>query len=100
MDDYIRASIRRDIGGDHQRIHHVSTQYSNITFKHILLPLWISAYRYHERSFRFLVNARTGEVCGERPYSRIKITLLVLFILAVIGVIALFANQGGGGQGM
>jgi hypothetical protein len=79
----IHASICGDIGGDHQRVHSVDTNYRHITFKHILLPVWLSAYRFRERTFRFLVNARTGEVQGERPYSWIKITLLVLFLLAV-----------------
>lgn len=83
MDDGIRSSICRDIGGDHQRISSVSTVYNNITFKHILLPIWLSAYRYSEKVYRFMINARTGEVQGERPYSAIKI------ILAVVGVIAL-----------
>ena len=96
MDEQIRAAIRRDIGGDHQRIHDVSTQHRDLTFKHILLPIWISAYRYMEKVFRFLVNGRTGEVQGERPYSWIKITLFVLTILAAIGgIVALVASGKG-----
>ncbi len=86
MSPVIRQTICRDIGGDHQRIHSVQTGYHDITFKHILLPLWISAYRYRQRTFRFLVNARTGEVCGERPYSAWKITLLILAILLAVGI--------------
>ena len=89
----IDSKIRWDIGGDEQRIHSKTTYYQNITFKYILLPVWISAYRFKERTFQFLVNARTGEVQGERPWSWIKITLLVIFILALIGVIVYFANK-------
>lgn len=89
----IEVTIRQDIGGDHQRIDSVDTRYRGITFKHILLPVWISAYRYQERVFRFLVNARTGEVQGERPWSAIKITLLILFIAAVIAAIILFTRK-------
>ncbi len=89
----IEEAIRRDIGGDHQRIDTVHTGYDAVTFKHILLPLWISAYRYHSKVYRFLVNARTGEVQGERPWSWIKITLAVLAALAVLGAI-LYFNQG------
>lgn len=84
MDDHIRATIRADIGGDRQQISSVQTRYGDITFKHLLLPVWISAYRYRGRVFRFLVNARTGEVQGERPWSAIKIALLVLSILVVV----------------
>ncbi len=90
----INATIRRDIGGDEQQILSKDTRYWDITFKHVLLPLWVSAYRYHGKVYRFLVNARTGEVQGERPWSWIKITLAVLLAIAVIAAIAFF-TQGG-----
>jgi hypothetical protein len=89
MADVIRGTIRRDIGGDEQRISSMNTRYSNLTYKHILLPVWLSAYRYGGRLYQFLVNARTGEVQGDRPYSWIKITLAVLAGLLVIGVLVL-----------
>ena len=88
----IDTKIRWDIGGDEQRIHTKHTYYNNITFKYILLPVWISAYRFKDKIYQFLVNARTGEVQGERPWSWIKITLLVLFIIALIGTIVHFAE--------
>ena len=95
MDVTIRKLICSDIGGDEQRIHSVDTSYSNITFKHVLFPLWISAYRFRNKVYRFLVNARTGEVQGERPYSFWKIFFFVLGILAVIaGIIVLYQIYG------
>ncbi len=75
--------IRRHIGGDEQCISSVKTQHSNITFKHILLPVWLSAYRYNKKVYRFMVNARTGEVQGERLWSCVKITLTALTIIAL-----------------
>jgi DNA-directed RNA polymerase subunit RPC12/RpoP len=90
MERQIEYEIRRDIGGDEQRIHSIDTDYDAITFKHILLPLWISAYKYNDKVYRFTINARTGEVQGERPYSTIKITLFVLMVIAiVIGIVFL-----------
>ncbi|MCB1051301.1 MAG: hypothetical protein H6510_12975 [Acidobacteria bacterium] len=87
MAPIIDQHICRQIGGDHQRILWKSTQHSKVTFKHILLPVWLSAYRFKDRVFRFMVNARTGAVSGERPYSAIKIACAVLL---GIGAIALF----------
>jgi hypothetical protein len=84
MDARIRSAIRSDIGGDEQRISSVSTSHANSTFKHILLPLWLSSYRYHDRVFRFLVNARTGEISGERPWSTAKIVATVVFVLLIL----------------
>lgn len=83
MDEAIRGDVRRDIGGDHQRIHTLSTTHGEVTYKHVLLPMWICSYRYKEKIYRFLVNARTGEVQGQRPWSWVKITLAVLAVAAV-----------------
>ncbi|PID87744.1 MAG: hypothetical protein CSB06_03655 [Bacteroidia bacterium] len=85
MDPVIRSDIRYDIGGDHQTISSMDTEYSGTTFKHILLPVWLSAYKYKNKVYRFMINARTGEVQGERPWSWIKITLASLLGIAVIG---------------
>jgi hypothetical protein len=98
MEEVIRRAVRRDIGGDHQRIHDTDTRLSDVTFKHVLLPLWIAAYRYQGRSFRFVVNARTGKVQGERPYSKWKIALAVIAALILgAAALALYAAAEGGG---
>ncbi|MEZ4383291.1 MAG: hypothetical protein R3A79_18325 [Nannocystaceae bacterium] len=91
----IEAAIRRDIGGDEQRIASMDVRYAEITFKHCLLPLWISSFRFNDKVYRFVVNARSGKVSGERPYSAGKIAALVILILAVIGVIVFLATRGG-----
>lgn len=83
MSDVIRADVRRDIGGDEQRIHSVDTDWSDESFKHILLPIWMAAYKYGGKSYRFLVNGQTGEVQGERPWSIWKIASLVILIAAL-----------------
>jgi predicted RNA-binding Zn-ribbon protein involved in translation (DUF1610 family) len=88
MKPTIEGDVRADIGGDVQRIASVKTHHDDITFKHVLLPLWISSYRWHGRVYRFLINGRTGEVQGERPYSYWKIAGAVLGGLAALGVAA------------
>jgi hypothetical protein len=80
----INQTVKRDIGGDHQRISDVDVNYSDITFKHILLPVWISAYRYNEKVYRFTINARTGELVGKRPYSVMKIVSTVVAVIVII----------------
>jgi DNA-directed RNA polymerase subunit RPC12/RpoP len=77
----------RDVGGNTHRYLNASHQFSSITFKHILLPIWIAAYRYNQKVYRFLVNGQTGEVVGEAPWSAWKIMALVVSIALVIGAI-------------
>ncbi len=82
MAQVIRRDVRHDIGGDSQRIHDIQTRYADVSFKHVLLPVWVAAYRYRGKPYQFMVNGQTGEVQGERPYSWVKITIAV-----VLGII-------------
>jgi len=93
MEDQLRTMVKQKIGGDEQRIITLNTQHNNITFKHILLPIYLSAFRFKGKVYQFLVNGRTGEVQGERPYSGWKIALLVLAVLAVAAVVIYFASK-------
>lgn len=86
MEAQIREDIRRDIGGDAQRIDQMTLRIDDVTFKHILLPIWVAAYKYRGQSYRFVVNGQTGRVQGERPWSWIKIALAVLAALVIIAI--------------
>ena len=87
MDRQIERDVKFDIGGDQQRIHRIETQVSAVTFKHILLPVWLAAYKYRGKTYRFVVNGQTGRVQGERPWSAWKIAGAILLAL-MIGCIA------------
>ena len=78
MDRTIDRDVRFDIGGDRQQVHDIRTQVSDVTFKHILLPVWMAAYKFRGKTYRFVVNGRTGRVQGERPWSAWKIALAVV----------------------
>ncbi len=92
----IERDVRFDIGGDRQRIHAVDTDVRDVTFKHILLPVWMAAYKYRGQTYRFVVNGRTGRVQGERPWSALKITIAVvvgLLVAAGIGYLVATGQQ-------
>lgn len=89
----IEYAIRQDIGGDRQRINSKETSFSNIKFKLILLPVYMSSYKYADKLYHFFVNGRTGRVTGDRPYSVIKITLAVLLGVILVALFAWFISQ-------
>lgn len=93
MESVLRGDARRDIGGDEQRVTSLSARFERVTFKHVLLPVWLAAYRWQNKPFRVIVNGRTGHVTGERPYSWLKIGLAVLAVVIVIGAIVVFTQQ-------
>jgi hypothetical protein len=75
-----------DVPGDTHRDLQVQNQFSDVTFKHVLLPVWIAAYRYNNKVYRFLVNGQTEEVVGDAPWSAAKILSFILAIGAAIGL--------------
>jgi len=89
----IESNVRNDIGGDEQQIDSLATDYFDVTFKHLLLPVYAGAYRYNGKLFQILVNGRTGEIQGERPYSFWKIALLVVTLLLVIFILVMVFGQ-------
>jgi len=90
----IYRTICWDIGGDEQRVWSQKTQYDKITFKHVLLPIWLGAYRFQDKVYSYLVNARTGEVRGDAPISIWKVLGLVLLGLLVIGGFLYLRSRG------
>lgn len=84
----IEGEARGRIGGNVQRVDELRTRWAGLTYKHLLFPVWLLAYRYGGRSYRVAVNACTGEVNGERPYSAIKIALAVIAAIAIALVLA------------
>ena len=96
MEQMLIRDVKFDIGGDAQRIDRMETRYSDITFKHVLLPIWLASYRWNNKPYRVVVNGRTGQVAGERPYSAWKIAVAVVLGLAVAAGIgyAIAVQQG------
>lgn len=84
--------IRRDIGGDTQRIHQMQMKLDKETFKHILLPIYISSFRYKGKTYNFFVNGEKGTISGNRPYSFWKIFFAVLAGVALILFIAMMSG--------
>ncbi|PIE23604.1 MAG: hypothetical protein CSA62_07120 [Planctomycetota bacterium] len=89
----IEREVRQRIGGDTQRVHAIQSHFGALTYKHLLLPLYLLSYKYRNKSYQVVVNAATGEVQGERPYSWVKIVLFVLMLLAIAGLLWFFVER-------
>jgi Zn finger protein HypA/HybF involved in hydrogenase expression len=92
MAPIIEGDCRDDIGGDEQRVDSVDTDYRDVAFKLMLLPVWIACYLHAGKTYNILVNGRTGEIAGERPYSVPKIVAAVAAaLLALAAIIVLLS---------
>lgn len=98
MDRVIERDVRIDIGGDRQRIQGINTDVRDVTFKHILLPVWVAVYRFQGKPYQILINAQSGRVQGERPWSIWKVALAVAAAaVAGAGIAYLIALEQAGG---
>ena len=93
IDAAILSEVHQRIGGDTQMVSSVKSQYDAITYKHLLLPVWLMAYRFNGKTFQVFINAATGEVQGERPYSVWKIMFATILGLAVAAAIYAATQQ-------
>lgn len=88
MDDAIRRQILAKYHADHVSYLNIDTTYYRTKFRYTLLPLWICAYKYKKKGYRFLINGRTGKSTGKTPVSPLRVGSLVVLVLGLIALIA------------
>lgn len=73
--------------------------YNNVTYKQVLLPVWLAAFNLRGKAYHYAINGETGRVCGQRPYSAPKIALAVLAVLLAAALFLLvFSDQAYGAE--
>ena len=85
-----------NLAADHIRNRHatmhvrgvsVKASFDDITYKYLLLPIWVSNFKYKNKVYQFMVNGQTGKVSGRIPISPVKVAFTVVAAI----IIALFA---------
>lgn len=88
--DRLKSNVENKIVQEHHADQvsqlQMNTQFSQITYKYLLLPVWISSFTYKEKTYHFMVNGQTGQVGGKTPVSWIKVALTILLVAVVIGL--------------
>ncbi len=93
MDAVIEQLCAREVPGDTHRNLSVSSVYQDRTFKHILVPVWLTTYTYGAKSYQVVVNGYTGKMAGEHPLSWVKITFAVLAAILIAAILILLFNR-------
>ena len=94
MDALIRSGILRQYSYDKVDYLNVSTTHENVTYKYVMIPVYVGNYSFKEKLYNFFVNGTTGKVFGKYPKSPLKIALLVLLGLAAAGLLLYFYLSG------
>ncbi len=88
MDGELRPLCAQQVPGDTYRNLRVDAAYRDQTFKHILVPVWLLTYVYGAKSYQVVVNGVTGRIAGNRPWSGIKVALVVALAILLFVLIS------------
>ncbi len=64
---------------------------THLTGRPILLPVWVLAYRYRGKLYRFLINGQTGQVGGQVPVSWVKVAGVIALGLVIVILLIILA---------
>ncbi len=84
MEDILRKKACEHMGGHFTRLTSIRTRWEALSYKHVLLPVFMLAIRDSGGLHRVLVNGATGKVSGQRPWSALKVACLAAVVAAIL----------------
>lgn len=85
--NHVSDKIRNEHRADRTRNVSLTTNFTNKTYKYLLLPIWVSNFKYNDKVYQFMVNGQTGKISGKTPLSIPKIVITVIAVIAVIAIL-------------
>ena len=87
-----RKACHADIPTHHVRNFSMSADFSDEAWRYILLPVYLSSYKFEDKVYQVMVNGQTGATAGQKPVAWWKIWLAIAAILSpgvILGLIGL-----------
>ncbi|MCR5108852.1 MAG: hypothetical protein K6B28_11900 [Lachnospiraceae bacterium] len=84
LNSLISDKIRSENRADKVRNLRTNTMYSNIKYKYLLMPIWLSSFEYKGKIYQFMVNGQSGKVGGHTPISALRVAIAILIGIAII----------------
>lgn len=101
MRDRTKESCRSQASTSKIRNFSMNLNFTNESWRYILLPVYLANYDYDNKSYQVMVNGQTGTIAGQRPADWGKVWLAVIGLVApglTVGFIGLvfsfFAGTG------
>lgn len=91
--DYdLKDEVTKKINADEVRNLNINTTYSDVKYKLTLNPVWISAFKFKNKTYVYMINGQNGEVAGRFPLSVWKVIISTLITCGIIGIITLLTG--------
>ena len=101
MREHTRKQCRKQASTNKIRNFSMNLDFSDESWRYILLPVYIAIYHYQQKRFQVMINGQSGVIAGQRPADWIKIWLVALaamspsFGLGLIGLILMYYTGSG-----
>ena len=96
-----KKSCYEDINSSHVRNFSMTADFGDETWRYLLLPVYLTSYRFEGKAYQVMANGQNGEIAGQKPVAWWKIWLAVAALLipglflALIGLPLLLLNGAG-----
>ena len=96
MNSQLRNMARQDVLRRYDDVKdiHLRADFSNESYKHIIVPVYTTSYNYKGKNYNVVINGQNGKIKGDYPKSFVKIGIIIAAILAVI-IGIYFYSEGG-----
>lgn len=96
MESELRDLVRKDVRRRYDEVRNIriSPNYKDETYKHVLVPVYSTAFTYNSKNYNVLINGQTGQIKGEYPKSPFKIAIIVAIIIGIIVAAIVFGSSG------
>jgi len=87
-----RQACQQAIPTSHIRSFSMTANFKGESWRYILLPVYLAAYKYENETYQVMVNGQTGAVAGQKPVAWWKIWLAIAALLlpgTLLGLIGL-----------
>ena len=98
MRAHTKAACQEQASARNMRNFSMNLDFSEESWRYILLPLYLATYRYGDKVFQVIINGQTGTIAGQRPVDWQKVgwtmagTFLPALLFALVAAL-LLANE-------
>lgn len=94
MDEKIRKLILDKYNCDVTGYLDVFTLHNKVTYKYVLMPIYILNYLYKRKNYRLNVNGNSGKIAGKTPLSFWRVLVAVLLGVGLLALIVFAMSKG------
>ena len=87
IDAKIREMIIDSCNCDRVDYMNIKTRHSDVTYKYVMLPVYVISYSYKKKNYVIYANGNTGKIVGKTPVSPVRATIAAVLGTGIVGLI-------------